>query len=79
MDANMKKEQAQMRQKVEDQRRLEMYRKLRADMKEEDKQEKEAAYQTRVAELDKKDKAKPAAGGDAEDWMNDIKAFGEKD
>jgi hypothetical protein len=34
-----------MRQKVEeDQRRLEMYRKLRAEMKEEDKQEKEANY-----------------------------------
>jgi hypothetical protein len=34
-----------MRQKVvEDQRRLGMYRKLRQDMKEEDKQEKEANY-----------------------------------
>ena len=65
-----------MRQKVEDSRRLEMYRKLRQDMKEEDKQEKEAAYQNRVAELDKKDKAKPSAG---DDWMDDIKAFGEKD
>ena len=45
MDANLKRDQEQMRAKVEeDQRRLEMYRKLRADMKEEEKQEKEANY-----------------------------------
>lgn len=47
-----------------------MYRKLRKDIKEENKQEKEAAYQKRVEELENKSK------NDDGDWMSNIKAVG---
>ena len=44
-------------------------------MAHEDKQEKEAAYQKRVDELDKKEKKNQ---GDGDDWLN-AKAYGEND
>ena len=50
-----------------------MYRKLRKDIKEENKQEKEAAYQKRVSEMENKDKNEDASGGD---WMSSIKGVG---
>lgn len=37
---------------AEKKRRLEMFRKVRADMKQEDKEEKEAAYQKRVDQIE---------------------------
>ena len=42
MDANLKQETAKKAE--EDKRKLEMYRKVRADMEQDNKAEKEAAY-----------------------------------
>ena len=47
---------------------------MRTDMAQEDKQEKEAIYQKRVDQLEKKEKK----GGDGDDWMN-AKAYGADD
>ena len=48
-----------MKQKEETDRRLEMYRKLNKEIKQDNKIEKEQAYQKRVNELEQKDKEKP--------------------
>ena len=46
-----------------------MYRKLRKDIKEDSKQEKEAAYQKRVTQMENKDKKAD------DDWMSNMKTF----
>lgn len=63
MDANKKKTNALggvgaggEKEKTEAERRLEMYRKLRKDLDKDNKEEKEANYQKRVDEIEKKDK-----------------------
>lgn len=75
MDMNLKDKQADVKRKEEEnQRRLEMFRKARQDTTNENLQEKEAVYQKRVNELEKKEKPKQSE----DDWMN-AKAFGEND
>lgn len=74
MDMNLKDKQADIKKKEEENnRRLEMFRKARQDTANENMQEKQAVYQKRVTELEKKEKPK-----NEDDWMN-AKAFGEND
>lgn len=59
----------------EAERRLTMFRKLRNDMKEENKVENESNYQRRLTEIDEKDKKKKNEVNmdDGEDWLKGIK------
>lgn len=56
---------------VDNQKRLEMYRKLRKDMETENKEEKEAAYQKRSDEIDKKDKS----NNNGDDFLKGVKTY----
>lgn len=62
MDEDLKKKQTSMagdqKSVVDAEKRIEMYRKLRKDMDDENRQEKEAAYQRRSEEMDEKEKLK---------------------
>jgi len=74
MDEDRKvKEQAKPKDE-EAQRRLEMYRKLRKDMEQDNREEKEAAYKKRVQEMESKDKSKVNVG-DGDDFLKGLKSF----
>ena len=59
----------------EAERRLSMFRKLRKDMKEDDKAENEQNYQRRATELEQKDKKKKEEINmdDGDDWLKGLK------
>ena len=60
---------------VDNEKRLEMYRKLRKDMELENREEKEAAFKKRAEELDKKDK-QGVVTDDGDDFLKGIKTYG---
>ena len=76
MDEKLKGDMKQVND-VEAQRRLEMYKKLRKDMKQDDRDDKEAAFQRRSDQIAQKDKSKnePLNTDDGDDFLSNIKTF----
>ena len=70
MDDKLKQEQDD----AEATRRREMYRKLRKDIKNDERDEQEAKYQKRVDDINKKDKKKdgPINMDDGDDFLSGI-------
>lgn len=72
MDENMKSNINTIKKDVDNERRLEMFRKAREDTKKESQLENEEAYQKRVSQMDQKN------GGNVEtlqdDWLKGMKA-----
>ena len=65
----------------EAQRRLEMYKRLRKDIKTDDREEKEAAFQKRSDQIEKRDKQKVEElnTDDGDDFLKGLKTFGTND
>lgn len=61
-----------VKDEVANERRLEMFRKAREDVKKDNQEENEAAYQRRASELQKKDNSKVKTV--EEDWLGGMKA-----
>lgn len=71
MDDNMKSNISSMKKDVDNERRLEMFRKAREDTKKESQQENEQAYQKRVTQMDQKDGKVETL---QDDWLKGMKA-----
>ena len=68
----MKGSISKVKDEVANERRLEMFRKAREDVKKDNQEENEAAYQRRASELQKKDNSKVKTV--EEDWLGGMKA-----
>ena len=66
----MKQSINKVKENVDNERRLEMFRKAREDVKKENQEENEAAYQKRATQLTEKDKKVEVA---SEDWLGGMK------
>ena len=66
----MKRDINKTKENMDNQRRLEMYRKARADTKHEQAEENEANYQKRLSQMEKKDKGEVVE----DSWLMGMKA-----
>ena len=71
IDENVKADFNKVKDNRENERRLEMFRKARMDVKKENNQENEEAYQKRLTELGNKDKKVDVV---EDDWLKGMKS-----
>ena len=71
IDENVKADFNKVKDNRESERRLEMFRKARMDVKKESNQENEEAYQKRLTELSNKDKKVDVV---EDDWLKGMKS-----
>lgn len=80
MDQQVDAKRKEKQEKENQERRLEMMRKARSDVEQENRAEANAVIKKKSEALDKKDKQeadnKPASGGFGDDWFDNLKVVG---